>query len=119
MEALVPWAKLLAVIEPFHPQGQRGHPPIGLERMLQVYFLQQWYGLADEPKRPPQFSDAAACFSTNKNLKFGKSALISASLIHHDQNFSAVFSRDFCGNIFRGALPGVRQFSPSFSCATA
>ena len=48
MEALIPWRKLLAVIEPFYPKGQRGRPPIGLERMLRVYFLQQWYGLADE-----------------------------------------------------------------------
>jgi len=48
MEALIPWPKLLAVIEPFYPKGQRGRPPIGLERMLRVYFLQQWYGLADE-----------------------------------------------------------------------
>lgn len=48
MEGLIPWAKLLAVIEPFYPKGQRGRPPIGLERMLRVYFLQQWYGLADE-----------------------------------------------------------------------
>ena len=48
MEALIPWAKLLAVIEPFYPKGQRGRPPIGLERMLRIYFLQQWYGLADE-----------------------------------------------------------------------
>jgi IS5 family transposase len=48
MEALIPWTKLLAVIEPFYPKGERGRPPIGLERMLRVYFLQQWYGLADE-----------------------------------------------------------------------
>jgi IS5 family transposase len=48
METLVQWTKLLAVIEPFYPKGQRGRPPIGLERMLRVYFLQQWYGLADE-----------------------------------------------------------------------
>ena len=48
METLIPWTKLLAVIEPFYPKGQRGRPPIGLERMLRVYFLQQWYGLADE-----------------------------------------------------------------------
>jgi IS5 family transposase len=39
MEALIPWAKLLAVIEPFYPKGERGRPPIGLERMLRVYFL--------------------------------------------------------------------------------
>lgn len=48
MEELIPWAQLLAVIEPFYPKGQRGRPPVGLERMLRVYFLQQWYGLADE-----------------------------------------------------------------------
>ncbi|MEI6194375.1 MAG: IS5 family transposase [Verrucomicrobiota bacterium] len=48
MEAVIPWAKLLTVIEPFYPKGERGCPHIGLERMLRVYFLQQWYGLADE-----------------------------------------------------------------------
>jgi len=48
MDALIPWAKLLAVIEPHYPKGERGRPPIGLERMLRVYFLQQWYDLADE-----------------------------------------------------------------------
>jgi IS5 family transposase len=48
MEAVIPWVQLLAVIEPFYPKGKRGRPPIGLERMLRVYFLQQWYGLADE-----------------------------------------------------------------------
>jgi len=48
MEAVIPWARLLAVIESFYPKGERGRPPIGLERMLRVYFLQQWYCLADE-----------------------------------------------------------------------
>jgi transposase, IS5 family len=48
MEEMIPWAELLAVIEPYYPKGERGRPPIGLERMLRVYFLQQWYGLADE-----------------------------------------------------------------------
>ena len=48
MEKLIPWSQLLAVIEPFYPKGERGRPPVGLERMLRVYFLQQWYGLADE-----------------------------------------------------------------------
>jgi len=48
MEEVIPWAQLLAVIQPFYPKGERGRPPVGLERMLRVYFLQQWYGLADE-----------------------------------------------------------------------
>ena len=48
MEEVIPWQQLLAVLEPHYPKGQRGRPPVGLERMLRVYFLQQWYGLADE-----------------------------------------------------------------------
>ena len=48
MQEVIPWAQLLAVIAPHYPKGERGRPPIGLERMLRVYFLQQWYGLADE-----------------------------------------------------------------------
>src|SRR5450755_4258215 len=48
MEKLVPWARLCGVIVPHYPKGARGRPPIGIERMLRIYFLQQWYGLADE-----------------------------------------------------------------------
>jgi IS5 family transposase len=48
MEAVVPWARLVALIAPHYPKGRRGRPPLGVERMLRVYFLQQWYGLADE-----------------------------------------------------------------------
>lgn len=48
MEAAVPWARLVGLIEPFYPKGERGRPPLGVERMLRVYFLQQWYALADE-----------------------------------------------------------------------
>jgi len=48
MEKVVPWARLVEVIRPHYPTGQRGRPPVGLERMLRIYFLQQWYGLADE-----------------------------------------------------------------------
>jgi IS5 family transposase len=55
MEQVVPWALLLTMLTPYYyPNAGRGagrgagRPPIGLERMLRMYFLQQWYGLADE-----------------------------------------------------------------------
>ena len=48
MQAAVPWARLVALIEPFYPAGKRGRPPLGVGLMLRVYFLQQWYALADE-----------------------------------------------------------------------
>jgi transposase, IS5 family len=49
MNTVVPWARLEALIEPHHPKsGKVRRPPIGVPRMLRMYFLQQWYTLADE-----------------------------------------------------------------------
>ena len=48
MEKVVPWARLVSVVEPHYPKGERGRPPVGIERMLRIYFLQQWYALSDE-----------------------------------------------------------------------
>jgi IS5 family transposase len=38
MGQVVPWAALL---EPHDYPGRRGRPPMGLERMLRMYFVQQ------------------------------------------------------------------------------
>jgi IS5 family transposase len=48
MEQIMPWEEFFAVVEPHYPKGKRGGPPVGLERMLRVYFVQQWNGLSDE-----------------------------------------------------------------------
>jgi len=47
MEAIVPWTALCAVIEPHYPKAGNGRPPIGLERMLRIHFIQHWFNLAD------------------------------------------------------------------------
>lgn len=49
MDKVVPWTELCACIEPFYPKArpQGGRQPIGLERMLRIHFLQQWYALSD------------------------------------------------------------------------
>jgi len=48
MDQVIPWAELSAVIEPFYPKGEgRGRPPIGVERMLRIHFLQHWFNLSD------------------------------------------------------------------------
>jgi len=47
MDRVVPWRELCALIEPFYPKAGNGRPPIGLERMLRIYFLQQWFNLSD------------------------------------------------------------------------
>jgi IS5 family transposase len=47
MDKIVPWAGLVGLIEPHYPKGKNGRPPVGLERMLRLYFLQQWFNLSD------------------------------------------------------------------------
>lgn len=47
MDRVVPWAALCALIEPVYPKAGNGRPPIGLERMLRIYFLQNWFNLSD------------------------------------------------------------------------
>jgi IS5 family transposase len=47
MESIVPWAALCEVIEPHYPKAGNGRPPIGLERMLRIHFIQHWFNLAD------------------------------------------------------------------------
>jgi len=48
MQQVIPWAGLCGVIEPFYPKGEgAGRPPIGVERMLRIHFLQHWFNLSD------------------------------------------------------------------------
>lgn len=48
MEAMVPWAKWVRIIEDVYPKGERGRPPMGAEKMLRMYLLQIWFNLSDE-----------------------------------------------------------------------
>src|ERR1035437_8623828 len=47
IEQVVPWAELCGLIEPVYAKVGNGRPPVGAERMLRIYFLQQWFNLSD------------------------------------------------------------------------
>ena len=53
MNAVVPWGRLAALIAPHYAKGTTGRPAMPLERMLRIYFMQQWFNLSD-----PQAEDA-------------------------------------------------------------
>jgi transposase, IS5 family len=53
MDAVIPWRRLLGLIEPHYPKAGNGRQPLGLEKMLRIHFLQQWFNLSD-----PQAEDA-------------------------------------------------------------
>ena len=47
MEAVVPWGRLLSVVEPYYPKAGNGRRPYALSTMLRIHFMQQWFGYAD------------------------------------------------------------------------
>lgn len=53
MDAVIPWDRLTALIEPHYPKPGNGRQPLGLEKMLRIYFMQQWFNLSD-----PQAEDS-------------------------------------------------------------
>jgi len=59
MDAIVPWVELCRLIEPHYPKGDRGRPPIGIERMLRIYFLQVWFNLSDPGAEEALYDSAA------------------------------------------------------------
>src|SRR5580692_3347481 len=53
MDAVIPWKALIDLIEPHYPKAGQGRQPLGIEKMLRIYFLQQWFNLSD-----PQAEDS-------------------------------------------------------------
>jgi len=47
MERVVPWAVLVQIVEPHYPKAKTGRPPFGIQTMLRIHYLQQWFGLSD------------------------------------------------------------------------
>ncbi|MBU1691216.1 MAG: IS5 family transposase [Gammaproteobacteria bacterium] len=47
MDAVVPWPRLLSVIEPNYPKAGNGRRPYELPTMLRIHFMQQWFGYSD------------------------------------------------------------------------
>src|SRR2546427_12538147 len=59
MEQVVPWRELCALVPPHYPQPGKGRRPGGVERVVRIYFLQQWFNLSD-PGVAEAVSDSAA-----------------------------------------------------------
>lgn len=47
MDQMIPWKDWIALIEPYYPSGKRGRPTRGIEAMLRMYLMQNWFNLSD------------------------------------------------------------------------
>ena len=103
----MPWARLVALIEPHYPRGKRGRPPVGIERMLRLYFLSQWYALADEALEDAIYdSQALRSFA---GIDLGSEAVPDATTLLHFRHL--LEAHDLTRGIFEeiGALLGEKK----------
>src|SRR4051794_21027886 len=106
MNAVVPWARLVERLAPLYPKGERGRPPIGLERMLRVYFVQQWYGLSDEwPEDAIYVSQALRGFA---GVELNRDPILDATIVLYFRHW--LERHDVTKELFDevGAVPGER-----------
>jgi len=59
MDAVMPWAELVALVEPHYPKGEQGRKPVGLGIMLRLYFVQHWFALSDPGAEDALYDSAA------------------------------------------------------------
>lgn len=69
MDAAIPWAQLVEIVKPHYYEGRRGRKPVGIERMLRMYFLQLWLSLSDEGVEEAVYDSRA--FSEFMGVSFG------------------------------------------------
>jgi len=98
MEALVPWAAFCALIEPHYPKVGNGRPPVGLERMLRMYLIANWFNLADEACEDALYDIAA--FRDFCRIDLGRERVPDATtllnfrhLLEHHQIGAALFAK--------------------------
>jgi transposase, IS5 family len=61
MDQVVPWKQLCKRIKPYYPKTGNGRPPVGLERMLRIYFLQHWFNLSDPGAEEALYESRSMC----------------------------------------------------------
>jgi IS5 family transposase len=79
MDAVIPWSRLVRLIEPHYPKGGQGRQPLGLEKMLRIYFLQQWFNLSDP--QAEDTSDESASMRRFARVELGDEVVAEESTI--------------------------------------
>jgi len=69
MDAVIPWSQILVLVEPHYPKAGNGTQPMPVERMLRIYFMQQWFNLSD-----PAMEDAL--YDSESMRRFARIELI-------------------------------------------
>lgn len=98
MERLMPWSALCALIEPHYPKGGNGRPPVGLERMLRMYCIANWFNLADQACEEalydtPIFRDFCGFDLGNERIADGSTLGLFRNLLEQHDLGKAIFAK--------------------------
>ena len=112
MDRMIPWDHWIDLIKPYYPSGKRGRPTRGIETMLRMYLMQNWFNLSDAGLEDAIYDSYA--MRSFMNIDFYKEQVPDATTLlkfrhlleeHHigEQIFADVNSRlEECGLIMHG-----------------
>jgi IS5 family transposase len=96
VEAVVPWAELEALIEPYYLKAGKGRQPVGLKTMLRIYFLQHWFNLSDPGAEDALYESPVLRGFVLVDL--GRAAVPDETTILNSRHL--LEAHDLCGKIF-------------------
>ena len=68
MDKIIPWADWVNMIAAYYPSGKRGRLPIGIETMLRMILMQNWFSLSDEGIRRRRLRQSCHAFVPKDQL---------------------------------------------------
>lgn len=78
MNEIIPWEEWVEFVRSYYPNGKRGRPTKGIEKMLRMYLFHIWFNLSDEKveirNEMPCWRRFRPWFGTYINCNIGKCA---------------------------------------------
>jgi len=99
MDNAIPWEEWISFVEPHYPDGHRGRPPMGIEKMLRMYLLQCWFNLSDEGIEEAVYDSYA--FRSFMKIDFGSEQVPDATTL---LKFRRLLEDKGIGKVFFNAI---------------
>lgn len=106
MDEIIPWEEWVDFVRPYYPDGRRGRPTKGIEKMLRMYLLQVWFNLSDEGVEDAIYDSYA--FRKFMKIDFAEEQVPDATTL---LKFRHLLERNHLGEAFFAAIKRVMDES--------
>ena len=104
MNEIIPWKEWVEFVRPYYPNGKRGRPTKGIEKMLRMYLLQIWFNLSDEGVEDAIYDSYA--FRKFMNIDFMEEQVPDATTL---LKFRHLLEENHLGEVFFKAINRVME----------